>query len=865
MIACRRGWGNLRRSCWLAIVVALLPACVSLAQERRGAFTAPPRSVRSRDIDQQHVRLELKFDFDQQTIGATATHRLKTFKPLRTIKLDAAELQIQQVTLRGGDDKAASQELAFSLRGDELSIDLPREVPAEEEVVLTIAYRIERPKHGAHFVVPDDSEPDQPRMVWTQSEPEYARYWYPCFDSPSDRLTSEIIATVPQDFFVLSNGTLVHKSEPDNGQRTWHWSQTKSHVPYLLSVVAGDFEAYEQQWDGIPVISYVPRGRLAEAPRSFEKTPAMMDYFSRAIGVRYPWEKYAQICVDEYAWGGMEHTSATTLNLGTLHDERAHHDVSSDNLVAHELAHQWWGDLLTCKDWGELWLNESFATYFATLWTEHDKGWDEAAWQRRAEANSYLDEDQRYRRPIVTYRYPRPQAMFDRHSYPKGGRVLHMLRFVLGDDLYWRSLRRYAEVNQHRTVETADLRSAIEDATGQGLNWFFDQWVYHGGHPEFDVRWTWDDAAQSVVLTVKQTQKVDDLTPLFRMPVEIEIGHGSAAQTRRLQVSKAEETFHFALEQRPKRVVFDPRDWILKRLKCDKPKEEWLDQLAHTQHVVARAEAIAGLAAYKEHKDVRAALLKAASDDPFWGVRQEAVKMLADLNGDDVRQKLQSIARDDPRSQVRREALEGLAKFAHDDVKQTLREAIAGDPSYYAVAEALRALTKIDREHVADDLLKALDTPGHQQVILKAACDGLVDLKEERAIARLQKMLEGKLRPEERVVVIGALARLKADDEAVLALLKKEIDNDRAPVRRAAIDTLASLGRPESLDWLREKRQREETPGMVRTLDEAIRKLEEAQKEKSLTEVKKEVDELRKANRALQERLQKLEENKQAE
>lgn len=166
----------------------------------------------------------------------------------------------------------------------------------------------------------------------------------------------------------------------------------------------------------------------------------MMDFFSRKIGYRYPWPKYAQICVDEYNWGGMEHTSATTLNLGTLHDERAHLDVSSDNLVAHELAHQWWGDLLTCKDWGELWLNESFATYFATLWTEHDLGWDEAVWARQNEANDYLREDARYRRSIVNYRYNTPEQMFDGHSYPKGGRVLHMLRGELGEEAFWRGI-----------------------------------------------------------------------------------------------------------------------------------------------------------------------------------------------------------------------------------------------------------------------------------------------------------------------------------------------------------------------------------------------------------------------------------------
>jgi aminopeptidase N len=234
----------------------------------------------------------------------------------------------------------------------------------------------------------------------------------------------------------------------------------------------------------------------------------------------------------------MEHTSATTLTLRTLHDERAHLDMQSDGLVAHELAHQWWGDLLTCKDWAEIWLNESFATYFTTLWFEKDRGWDEATWERHREAVEYKGEDKdRYRRPIVTYRYPSSDSMFDSHSYPKGGRVLHMLRFVLGDDGFWRTMRQYAHANEYDVVETADLRDAVYYATGQGLGWFFDQWVHHGGHPQYKVRYVYDNRDRVIRMTVEQTQEVDSVTPLFRMPVEIEIVTPSETISRRITVA----------------------------------------------------------------------------------------------------------------------------------------------------------------------------------------------------------------------------------------------------------------------------------------------------------------------------------------
>ena len=853
-----------RHSKWFWFVLLLLAVGSgglthqALAQQRTGPFTQPPRSVRSRTIDQQHVRLEFRFDWDKQEVQGKAVHELQLLAPQSTLSLDAAEMKIDRVELLSTDDRAERAGLTHRQRDGQLEVELGRQLKAGQKLKLAIDYVISRPQHGFHFVVPDESEPNQPRMIWTQSEPEYARYWFPCFDSPSDRLTSEIVATVPKNYEVLSNGTLKSQMPTGDGLVTWHWDQEQTHVPYLFSIVAGDFEKLEQAWDGIPVVSYVPRGRLADAPRSFDKTPAMLRYFSESIGIRYPWPKYAQICVDEYGWGGMEHTSATTLNLNTLHDERAHHDVSSINLVAHELAHQWWGDLMTCKDWGELWLNESFATYFATLWTENDEGWDEAAWERYREAENYFGEDARYRRSIVNYRYNSPINMFDSHTYPKGGRVLHMLRFELEEDAFWRAIRRYGEVNRHRVVETADLRIAIEDATGQGMNWFFDQWLYRGGHPEFNVSWDWDAASQQVRVVVKQTQKVDDVTPLFRTSAEIEIASGSSPPvTKRVKISKAEETFHFDAAERPTRVCFDPRDWILKKLKFDKSKEELLDQLAHARQIVPRVQAVQALAELKNHDDVIAALAQSLRNDPFWAVRQEAAKVLAKTNGDAARRALLAAAKSDAKSFVRREAIAALGNFAHDESRGAIREVISQDPSYFAVAEALKTLVKIDREKCREALLAALAQESHDEVILRAACDGLVELKEASAAEPLAGMLKQPLSPQRRVAVLGALARLKPEDEAIHELLAKQLDNDRAQVRRAAIEAIAAAGNESAIAALQTRRGKEEHPRTLNQIDEALEKLR--QKGRSSEELRKELEELRKKNQQLEERLQSVE------
>jgi aminopeptidase N len=842
------------------LLAVFLLAAAGIAEDRRGPFVHPPRSVRGRDFDQRHVRLELTFSLEDQKFTGRVVHRLVPFVPLGSIELDAAEMKVFKVVL--ADDRGhklkGTGPLEFTHRGDRLSVTLDRAYLPSETIGLAIDYLVSQPEHGVHFVLPEVTEPDRPRMIWTQSEPEYARYWFPCFDSPNDRITSEILATVPDDFLVLSNGILKEKKDNGNGTRRWHWVQEQSHVTYLMSVVAGRFDAFEQSWKGIPVVSYVPQGRLSEAERSFEKTPAMIGFFSQISGYPYPWPKYSQICVEEYGWGGMEHTTATTLNVTTLHDARAHLDHTSDGLVAHELVHHWYGDLITCKDWAEIWLNESFATYFTTLWVEHDQGADEAVWRLHGEAESYFTEDaKRYRRPIVTYRYPTPGRMFDRHSYPKGARVLHMLRFVLGDDEFFKALRHYTKKHEFTTVETAQFRIAVEEATGQGLNWFFDQWLYHGGHPEYHVSHDWDAKQKSLRMTVKQTQKVDDLTPLFRMPIEIELVTPDETIVRKVTVSKAEQTFDFTLKQRPLRVCFDPNDWVLKKLTAHKSREEWLDQLANSARVICRARAVQGLREFNKDEDVAAALAEAAAKDPFWGVRQEAAKALAKFPGDGTRKALLGAAKSDPKSFVRRAAVKSLADFPHDETQAALREIVKSDRSYETAAEALRSLVKVDRANCRDDLLGALAVKSHREVILRAAADGLADLNDPVAASKLTAMLDSPTTADRRIAVLRALARLLGDGPGTLEILGRHLNDPHSEIRTAACEALAATGDPAAIDLLTARREKEENARMIQTIDDNLAKLRD--KQTQLGKLRKDLDATKREDRKLRDRIKKLE------
>ena len=821
-----------------------------------GPFGAAERSLRSRDFDQRHVRLELQFDWDKQHIDGRAVLTLVPLGPIKSVGLDAAEMKISSVSYL--DDQSQAAPLKFVHRGDRLEVELGRELATDQELRLGIDYQVEVPKHGAHFVLPDEREPNQARMVWTQSEPEFARYWFPCHDHPSDRLTSEILATVPEGYLVLSNGAMKERKPAGDGKVTWHFVQEPEHVSYLMSVVAGEFEACEQNWDGLPITSYVPKGRLEQAERSFGKTARMVEYFSGLLGYRYPWTKYSQICVDEYGWGGMEHTSATTLNLDTLHDERAELDSTSEGLVAHELVHQWFGDLITCKDWGDIWLNESFATFFTTVWFEHEHGADEALWRREEEAESYKKEDRdRYRRPLVTSRYETPLHMFDRHSYPKGARVLHMLRFVLGEEAFWRTIRHYTKKHAFQSIETAQFRIAIEEATGQGLDWFFEQWIHHGGHPQYEVSYTWDSDQKQVALTVKQTQTVDDLTPLFRMPIEVALVTSKGEEIRKITVAKADETFRFDLEERPLRVVLDPNDWILKDITFHKDKEEWIDQGRNDGHLMSRVWAVRALGSMKDDHDARNTLLGIAKDDRFWAVRQEAVGALAGFSGDEVRTGLIAAAKGDPKSLVRLEAVKSLNKFAHDDTRAALRTIIKEDASYETAAEAIRSLANADRTGSRDDLVSALGRESHKEAILRAAADGLAEIEDAEAVERLLGCLKAPTTPDRRIAVLEALARLGGSNETVLDTICAEMGDCRRSVRKAVYEALARSENVRALDVLIEQRGKEDNPLLVLVIDESVEKLRQRQTE--VGKLRGEVESLSKENKALEGRIKKLE------
>src|SRR5579884_767035 len=407
--------------------------------------------------------------------------------------------------------------------------------------------------------------------------------------------------------FETTPAKLISVSDAGNGQKTWTWRESLPSSTYLITVVAGEFDEVKETWHDKPVTYYAPKGKGDRLKINYGRTPEMLTLFSKKLGVEYPWEKYAQSMVDDFVAGGMENSSATTNTSSSLvHPKLAPEFVTGeDGLISHELGHQWFGDLVTCKDWGDIWLNEGFATFMDYLWIENHYPKEQSEYERWSNAREWFAQSDLYEKPIVRHDFD-DSSEFDGNAYTKGGWVLYMLRHQIGEENFFRGLRHYLEVNRGKNVVTADLVKAIEEETHINVDEFFHDWVYGAGAPKFDLSYKYDDAKHEVALTVKQTQKLEGRVGLFRVPVDVEVTTASGAKTSPITVSKAEEVFTFPSDSAPLMVLFDKGGHVLKTADFHKEKKEWLYQLKNASEFSDRADAVEALAKLKDDDAVAA-------------------------------------------------------------------------------------------------------------------------------------------------------------------------------------------------------------------------------------------------------------------
>ena len=803
-----------------------------------------PRYAPDRAFAVRHLRLELQLDYERKSVQGKAVLSLLKRAVAKHLTLDAVEMKIDRVLI---DEKPVH----FDYDGEHLFIVGDY---LTEQFDLDIEYSCQ-PRRGLYFVGPDAAYPNKPREVWSQGQDEDSRHWFPCFDAPNQKATTELIVTVPAGMTAVSNGRLV----AHQGNR-FHFKLDIPHSPYLVTLAAGHFTELRDKWQDVDVMYYVPPGREEDARRAFGRTPEMIAFFSDYLGVHYPWPKYAQVCVNDFLFGGMENTSATTLTVDTLHNARAAIDFSSEPLVSHELAHQWFGDLLTCRDWSEGWLNEGFATYLETLWKQHAHGIDEATLEVVENQDLYLAEDAgRYRRPIVTRQWEEPLEIFDRHLYEKGSLVLHMLRRMLGDEPFRAALRHYLEKHRGGAVETRDLARAVEDSSGRNVDRFFDQWVYGAGHPELKVGYAWDADAGAVRLEIEQTQET-----LFDVDTAVAVEVGGAWRTIPLSTEEKSHVFFLPMAQAPTACVIDPGRHLLARWTIEKPQPLWRRELAAAPNAMDRAAAAAGCAKDTSSVEALAAALKS---DSFWAVRAACAKALGVLRTTAARDALLAALLAEEHAKARRAIVRALGEFRHDDaVASALQQRFeSGDASYFVEAETVHALCRTRAPQSLEVARAALVRPSYLDVIRQYACIGLGELREPEetrnaALALLRSELPWGHPQQSRRAAADALGRLGEGKPEIRAALVDLLDDPDFRMRNSVVNALAWLNDARAVGPLETQLERELDGRVKRRIKEVVRDLREgARREETIAKLREELDKLRGDHAKLQERFDKLE------
>lgn len=759
--------------------VLLFPRCLQ-AQAADSLRKLPPAQwMRAHNIDIHHIALDLRFDFEKKQAIGTAEITLSLLAPTHQIPLDAALLTIHSVAIKN----CTEQEFVVNFKyksgdsNDNLLIPLDRTYDACEQLTLRIAYHTNYhndsdPNNlwgsygkGLRFFSPTTTEPRKRRQIWSMGEPQGNRYWFPGRDDPGDVRTTELRATVEQPLTAISNGKLVSRKDNTDGTTTFHWKMDTPHANHQTSVVVGEYIDFQQKWKGVELHHFGYPDEQEATRASVERLPDMVRFFSEVSGKEYPYLAYNQIFVQDFPWGGGHNIGSSTISENMIDDFGTHADFFYlwDGVAAQDLAAQWFGNLLTPRDWQDAWLSQSFALYFDCLYTEYKNGHDEMLlWNRNFQHTTWLADWQAgIRRPIVTRHYDDPATMvFDNFSL-RGAMVLHLLRKHLGE-AYWRkTIQLYVKNNAGKLVTTEDFRKAIEAATGQPMDWFFDQWVYRTGHPVFEVVKKYDKENRQLKLTVNQLQKKDPKSPypqteFFQGKVEVEMdGHIEQIWLD----AQPQNTFVFDAGTEPRFVNFDVESTWIKELIFEKTPEELLQLLHYSHDVVARRAALFELATWytkestsvEEKNTIEAALRSVISGNAYWRLRNSALLTLQNLVAgqplDKVTETLLLDLIKTEKSWLRSAAITFLGT-AQDPKYADLFIRYFDDESDRVVNAAANALGKTKSPKAFRALMKLKDKPSWKNQSLISALNGLRELGDPRgAVLALEALKDEKAAP----------------------------------------------------------------------------------------------------------------------
>lgn len=648
-----------------------------------------------------HTKLDVKFNFDSATMNGNEWLTLQpTFYATDSVRLDAKGMTIKEVSLFNAGVKT---KLKYDYDGMQLNIKLNKTYKGGEKYTLYFEY-ISRPNElktegsaaitdakGLYFINPTGKDKNKPTQIWTQGETESNSAWMITIDKPNQKSTQEITMTVPNKYVTLSNGLLISQKKNTDGSRSDYWKMDLPHAPYLFFMGVGDFAIVKDSYKGKEVSYYVEKKQQPYARGVFGNTPEMLDFFSKKLNVEYPWAKYAQMVGRDYVSGAMENTSAT------LHQESAYQNAREltegndwEETIAHELFHQWFGDLVTAESWSNLTVNESFANYSEYLWDEYKYGKDFADAHNFEDMQGYMMSGSE-KKDLARFHYASREDMFDAVSYNKGGRILHMLRNFVGDDAFFKSLNNYLTTNKFKTGEAHQLRLAFEEVTGRDLNWFWNQWYYGSGHPKLKISYGFDSEKNMASVIIDQVQKSGKA---FILPMAVDIYVDGKATRQNITATNLSDTFKFNVTKMPDWISVDADKILLADKTDSKTEANYLAQWKYGKNYLDRKEALD----YFAKNSI--AQLSEGLNDKFFKLRLSTIQKIgtSGFKGDAaIIKQIELIAKNDPNKKVKAAAINFLVKNG-DKKYLSLFETAIKDSSYSVAGAAFKGINTINPE-----------------------------------------------------------------------------------------------------------------------------------------------------------------------
>lgn len=811
-----------------------------------------------RQVDVLHIKLDVTPDFSRRTVaGTTSITATPISKPVALLRLDAKDIQVTKV-------RCDEMEVAdFVSTRDELQILLSNPISPGTKFTVHIEHHAQ-PVAGLYFRTPEMGYPASDTHIWTQGETHESRYWFPCFDYPNERSSTEVICHVPPKMTVLSNGKRISETKDDGGLKVVRWLHEKPHANYLICLVAGHLEKLQKQHRDIPLGFFTQPTLIEHAKNSFRDTPDIMGFFEQEIGVNFPWPKYDQVTIRDFTAGGMENTTLTTLTHNTIFSDATENIRTTRRLDAHELAHQWFGDYVTCKDWSHLWLNEGFATYYTHLYEGHHFGPDAMLYGLYQDATTRILTQKNDKKPIVYNGYSNAMEQFDYRSYPKGSWVLHMLRSQLGPDLYRKCIKAYLEKHALTSVVSDDLRQVIETQSGRPMDRFFDQWVYHPRHPDLKITYKWMPKEQLAKVTIKQTQKVDDDVLLYRFPTKLRFIVDGKTVDHDIEVRETEEDFYVALDAQPSVVRFDPDYTVLADVTFDKPNKLLQAQLENQSDMIGRLLACKLLGDRKTHESVEM-LKKTLNEDTFFGVRISAAKALAKHESDEAIEVLENSWKTQQDARVRLAVVERLVNRYSEKTPNRIAEILRAEKNPAIQAAAIKGLGRFHGDASKQEIVKYLKSNSFQNELAVAAISAigqqndpsfkdplLMTLKQDESQFSARDFGRG-------LETLAHVSRFEDSKDEVRDFLASYVNHPKSTVRSAAIGALGTLGDPKSISVL-EAFSSSSDKRIERAANQALGKLRESKPTapKELIELRKEMAAMKKESKKVLSELKEL-------